>query len=135
MSLSRLLFAAAVIGLVGYAAPTGASAQAKKPTVMKHEAEGRTDCLKCHATATDSTKAIPADHANRPNESCQLCHAKDATVQTKDAPAFKHSTAGKTNCLMCHNGKNPKAPATPAESHKGAMDIKYCQYCHKQAPA
>jgi hypothetical protein len=135
MSVSRLLAAAAIIGLVGVAVPTAASGQAKKPTVMKHSADGRADCLSCHTTATDSTKAVPADHAGRPNESCQLCHAKDATIQTKDAPGYKHTSKGRTNCLMCHNGKNAKAPATPAESHVGAMDIKYCGYCHKETPA
>ena len=135
MRVMKIVGAAALLALAGAMAPGSIAAQAKKPTVMAHSAEGRADCLSCHATATDSTKAVPADHASRPNESCQLCHAKDATVQTKDAPGYKHTSKGRTNCLMCHNGKNAKAPATPAESHVGAMDIKFCGYCHKETPA
>jgi len=134
-SVSKLLMAAAAVGLAGLAFPGASSAQAKKPTVMEHSAEGRADCLSCHATATDSTKAVPEDHASRPNESCQLCHAKDAVVQTKDAPGFKHTTQGRTNCQMCHKEGKMKAPVTPAESHVGAMDNKFCGYCHQQTPA
>ncbi|MBS1242084.1 MAG: hypothetical protein H6R40_1511 [Gemmatimonadetes bacterium] len=86
MRVMKIVGAAALLALAGAMVPGSIAAQAKKPTVMAHSAEGRADCLSCHATATDSTKAVPADHASRPNESCQLCHAKDATVQTKDAP-------------------------------------------------
>ena len=134
---SRLLVVAAVIGLVGVAAPAVAAGQDKKPTVSKHAPEGREDCLSCHATATDSTKAVPAEsHANRPNESCLLCHAKDAAIQTKDAPAFAHSPQGKTNCQMCHKEGKMKAPVTPAASHPAAaMDNKACGLCHKHVPA
>jgi nitrate/TMAO reductase-like tetraheme cytochrome c subunit len=136
MTVSRFLAAVAVLGLVGVAAPAQAGAQATKPSVSKHAAEGREDCLSCHATATDSTKAVPAEtHANRPNESCLLCHAKDAAIQTKDAPAFKHSPQGKTNCQMCHKEGKMKAPVTPAAAHPAAaMDNKTCAFCHKHVP-
>ena len=136
-SVSKLLLAMSVFALVGVAAPAVTVAQDKKPTVSKHAPEGREDCLSCHATATDSTKAIPAEsHANRPNESCLLCHAKDAAVQTKDAPAFKHSPQGKTNCQMCHKEGKMKAPVTPAAAHPAAaMDNKTCGFCHKHVPA
>jgi hypothetical protein len=133
MRASRLLMAAALIGLAGVAVPTVAAAQASKPTVMGHSAEGKADCLSCHATGTEGAKAIPADHAERPNESCQLCHAKDAVIQTKDAPAYKHTSKGRTNCLMCHKDGKMKAPVTAAETHQGAMDNKFCGYCHKEA--
>lgn len=134
MRVRDVLAAVALIGLIGVVVPLTAAAQAKKPTVMAHAADGRADCLSCHATKTDSTKAVPEDHANRPNESCLLCHDKDAMVQTKDSPGFKHTAQGRTNCLMCHNGKM-KAPVAPVESHKGMTDSKFCGYCHKQIPA
>jgi len=134
---SRLILAAAVIGLVGVAMPATVVAQDKKPSVSKHGPEGREDCLSCHATATDSSKAVPAEtHANRANESCLLCHAKDAAIQTKDAKPFAHAVQGKTNCQMCHKEGKMKAPVTPAESHPAAaMDNKVCMYCHKNTPA
>lgn len=136
MTVSRFLAAVAVLGLVGVAVPAQAAGQATKPSVSKHAAEGREDCLSCHATATDSTKAVPAEtHANRPNESCLLCHASTAAIQTKEPASFKHSTQGKTNCQMCHKDGKMKAPVTPAESHPpAAMDNKFCLFCHKQAP-
>lgn len=132
MRVSKLVGAVALLVLAGAAVPGSLVAQAEKPTVMAHTADGRAACLTCHGTATDSTKAVPADHAGRPNESCLLCHAKDAAVQTKDSPSFKHTIQGRSNCLMCHNGKT-KAPVAPEASHPGMTDSKFCGYCHQHA--
>ena len=136
MRAGKMMTAAAVLGLVGAILATPAAAQAapaKKPTVMAHEATGKTDCLSCHTGQVKEAKAAPADHATRPNESCQLCHAKEAAVQTKDAPHMKHTLTGKTNCLMCHSGKMPKVPAPAPATHVGITDNKFCAYCHQPA--
>lgn len=136
MRAGKMMTMAAVLGLVGAILATPAAAQAapaKKPPVMGHPAEGKVDCLSCHKGQNKDAKPAPADHATRPNESCQLCHAKEATMQTKDAPPMKHTLTGKTNCLMCHSGKMAKVPAPAPATHVGITDNKFCAYCHLPA--
>lgn len=48
-------------------APSGGGAPA-----IPHDLAGRADCLMCHDTG--KSKAFPANHAGRPNTSCQGCH-------------------------------------------------------------
>ncbi len=52
-------------------APTPASGG---PPAIPHSLEGRAECLMCHATGIAGAKAVPADHAGRANNTCQLCH-------------------------------------------------------------
>lgn len=136
MRFARFITAAATLTVVGVVLPAQALAQAataaKKPPVMTHTAEGRADCMMCHSGKMQGMKAAPADHAERPNESCAFCHAEDAAIQTKEAKAIPHTLEGKANCLMCHSGKMANIPAPPAESHldKGINDSKFCGYCH-----
>lgn len=143
MSARSLFLAGLMLGLSGVvlaapahaqeaAKPADSTAAMKKPTVIKHSPDDRLECLKCHQTATDSTKAVPEDHAERTNEVCLFCHAEDAIVQSKDPVTFSHTLRARSNCLMCHNGTHEKAKAAPEESHKAMLDSKYCQLCHKQ---
>ena len=86
--------------------------------------------MMCHkAEVMEAAPDAPADHAERPNETCMLCHAADAAIQTKTASAIPHDLAGKANCTMCHSGAMPNIPASP---HEG-IDTKYCGLCHKVA--
>lgn len=51
------------------------AAEAPPPALapgIPHSLEGRGDCLLCHSES--GVKPVPADHAGRTNESCQLCH-------------------------------------------------------------
>lgn len=131
--LAALVGAMALVAVA--AAPLAAQqpqAAAKKPPAMKHTAEGRANCMMCHTGRMPNVPGVPADHADRPNETCLWCHAADAAVLTKTAPAIPHTLQGRTNCTMCHSGKMPNVPAMPAD-HAG-RDAKYCMLCHT-APA
>ncbi|MDH3289631.1 MAG: hypothetical protein OEO20_05055 [Gemmatimonadota bacterium] len=137
MRFVRFITAAAALTVVGVVLPAQALAQAtapaKKPPVLIHTTEDRANCMMCHSGKMQGLPAAPADHAERPNESCAFCHAADAAIQTKEPKAIPHALEGQANCLMCHSGKMANIPAPPAESHldKGINDSKYCGYCHK----
>ncbi len=133
MSVAKVLAVMAFVGTLGGMAPSAVNAQVTKPSVVPHPTDGRAACLTCHGAKTDSTKAVPEDHVDRPNEACLFCHGKDAAMQTKEATPIEHAVQGRANCLMCHSGKMPNIPAPPEASHTGMLDIKFCTYCHKPA--
>ncbi len=41
---------------------------------LPHEVAGREDCLMCHGEGIGEAAKVPADHAGRTNDTCQLCH-------------------------------------------------------------
>jgi hypothetical protein len=126
----RIVTLAAVALLVGLPAVAQAQAEVMKPTVVSHSVEGKAQCMMCHKVGVmEAVPDAPANHAERPNETCMWCHAADAAVQTKAAAAIPHDLAGKANCTMCHSGAMPNIPASP---HEG-IDNKYCGLCHKVA--
>ncbi len=66
------------------------------------------------------------------NESCLMCHAKDAEVQTKVPKTITHPLEGRSDCLMCHKpGAMEPVPDAPA-SHEG-RESKHCTMCHQPA--
>ena len=111
-------------------APAPAQQAAAKPPVMKHAAAGREKCLMCHNRGVmEAVPDVPESHANRPVEACQWCHAPDAAMQTKTAPAMTHVAAGREKCMMCHNqGVMEAVPDVPAD-HKGRAET-VCGLCH-----
>lgn len=104
---------------------------ATKPPVMSHDLEGKDNCAMCHSGAMEGIAAIPEDHEGRAVETCVLCHAADAEIQTLTPTAIPHDLAGKDNCLMCHSGAMEGLPAAPA-SHEG-RETDTCQMCHTAA--
>jgi hypothetical protein len=117
------------------ALPSGVQAQAAapaKPMVMQHTAQGRAQCLMCHGGKMPNIVAAPTSHEGRGVETCMWCHAKDASIQTKDPGPTTHTLQGRDQCLMCHGGTMPNIKAAPAESHKG-MENKNCTMCHPAA--
>ncbi|MEK7777158.1 MAG: hypothetical protein AAB303_00845, partial [Chloroflexota bacterium] len=44
------------------------------PPAIPHALEGRADCLICHATGVAGASAVPANHAGRTSNTCNLCH-------------------------------------------------------------
>jgi hypothetical protein len=72
----------------------------------------------------------PASHADRPNETCQWCHAADSPMLTTDPTVTPHPVEGREQCMMCHKaGAMEPVPDAPA-SHEG-RDNQYCLLCHK----
>jgi hypothetical protein len=120
-----LVAGALLVGL-----PALAKAQETKPPVVAHSLDGRAQCLMCHkAGVMEAVPDSPADHAERVNEMCLLCHAEDSPAQTAEVPAISHDLEGKSNCMMCHSGAMPNIPASP---HEG-IETEYCGLCHKVA--
>ena len=108
-----------------------AVAQDAKPPVMSHDLAGKENCVMCHSGAMEGIPAQPADHEGRALDTCLLCHAADAEMQTSAASAPPHDLAGKEACSMCHSGAMEGMPAAPA-SHEGRVDDS-CTLCHVPA--
>ena len=102
---------------------------ATKPPVMPHDLAGKENCTMCHSGAMEGIPAEPADHEGRAVDTCVLCHAPDAEMQTATAAGIPHDLAGKDNCSMCHSGAMEGMPAAPA-SHEG-RGTDTCTLCHK----
>ncbi|MFQ6045738.1 MAG: hypothetical protein ACE5PT_05170 [Gemmatimonadales bacterium] len=134
MSIKRHLMS--VVGII-VAAGIGTSPlsaqEVAKPPVVSHDTEGRGQCLMCHkAGVMEPVPDVPESHAERPNDVCLWCHAKDAPIQTADPPPVSHETQGREQCLMCHKaGVMEPVPDVPA-SHEG-IGQEYCGLCHKKA--
>ena len=108
-----------------------AVAQDAKPTVVSHDLAGKENCVMCHSGAMKGIPAQPADHEGHALDTCLLCHAADAEMQTSAATVPPHDLAGKEACSMCHSGAMEGMPAAPA-SHEGRGD-EICTMCHKPA--
>lgn len=108
-----------------------AVAQDAKPTVVSHDLAGKENCVMCHSGAMEGIPAQPAGHEGRALDTCLLCHAADAEMQTSAASAPPHDLAGKEACSMCHSGAMEGMPAAPA-SHEGRVDDS-CTLCHVPA--
>ncbi|MFQ6116691.1 MAG: c-type cytochrome, partial [Candidatus Bipolaricaulia bacterium] len=63
---------AAILKYLKSEAGLGPSAPAPIPPEIPHGLEGMTECLKCHGL--EGIKPVPADHAERTEDSCQICH-------------------------------------------------------------
>jgi hypothetical protein len=111
----------------------GAVQQAAKPPAVKHDLAGRDQCLMCHtAGVMEPVPDVPADHGERPNDTCVWCHAPDAEIQGAEPPAISHDLAGRDNCLMCHTpGVMEPVPDVPA-THEG-RGSEHCRMCHNPA--
>jgi hypothetical protein len=117
------------IGALCLALPAPARAQAAKPPIMQHTAQGRDQCLMCHGGKMQNIVAVPTSHEGRENGTCRWCHAKDGLMQAGTPGPTTHTLQGRDQCLMCHGGKMPNIKAAPAESHKG-IENKSCTMCH-----
>ncbi len=63
---------AAILEFLKSKAGLGPPAPAPVPPEIPHGLEGMTECLKCHGP--EGIKPVPADHAGRTADSCQVCH-------------------------------------------------------------
>jgi cytochrome c553 len=87
-----------------------------EPPHVPHFMEDRTDCRLCHETGSGGAPQSPADHVDRANEGCPVCHT--AVLQTTAAPvspteeptaavpvagdATNGATVYATYCAACH---------------------------------
>ncbi len=107
---------------------TTPSAKVAKPPVVKHDLEGRSECLMCHSGAMEGVPAAPEDHAERGNDTCLLCHGPGTAMQTTAAPQITHELEGRSDCAMCHTSGMESVPQAPAD-HKGRPNGS-CTMCH-----
>ncbi|NIN09959.1 MAG: hypothetical protein GTN62_00950 [Gemmatimonadales bacterium] len=130
MSYPRFVRAAGAVLVAGIVAAPAFGQEAARPPVVKHDLQGRDNCMMCHRIGVmEAVPDVPASHQDRPNETCQWCHAPDAAMQTKTPKAMSHGPEGRDQCMMCHRaGAMEPVPDAPAD-HEG-RDVKYCTLCH-----
>lgn len=127
------------------------------PPSIPHATAGREACTSCHSVggpgaSVSGGTGLPASHQGRVDASCSSCHsgttqAPTATVAAGPlaatptavaaasgaAPQLPHSTAGRTQCTLCHTPGGPGVggpggTGLPA-SHQGRADST-CLSCH-----
>jgi len=89
------------------------------PSQVPHPIEGREDCRLCHEAGVGGASQFPADHVDRSNEVCLVCHA--ATSQPPTAPALSPT-----------EGPAPTEAAPVAgDATRGAtLYANHCAVCH-----
>lgn len=112
---------------------TGEAVQIGSP--ITHAIEGREQCDTCHGLS--GMLPYPADHAERPNDSCTICHLPGPTPEpgaepvTGAAKPIPHAIESEpyTNCAACHAaGKMKPFPENHANFPQDA-----CTSCHQPA--
>lgn len=135
MTLSRLMSVAAgaVLGIGIGVVPAFGQEAPTKPPVVSHDLTGRDQCLMCHtAGVMEAVPDAPANHKDRTNEMCLLCHSKDSPMQSAEPKPVPHDMAGREQCLMCHKaGVMEAVPDVPA--NHGTIKQEFCGVCHKPA--
>lgn len=90
------------------------------PPEIPHELEGRAQCLICHGEG--GLKPVPADHAGRGNDMCQLCH-RPAAVESQPKPPSTATPVPATPSATLRASATPTeetpAPATPTPEAEG----------------
>jgi cytochrome c5 len=97
------------------------------PSQVTHPIEGREDCRLCHETGVGGAPQFPADHIDRANEVCLVCHAaasqpteapvspteEPTTASTEATSAAGDATRGATlyanHCAVCHGDQGEGA--------------------------
>jgi hypothetical protein len=74
------------------------------PTLLRHEVEGKTDCLSCHAGAAESP--YPKGHEGRSAASCLHCHIPERPPTDSDAGGSGLELATNGYCFGCHGNRD-----------------------------
>jgi cytochrome b subunit of formate dehydrogenase len=121
-------------------APSATVDNASLGAPIPHPIEGQEQCSTCHGP--DGVKPYPADHVDRPDESCLVCHEPgEATAASEGesiAAEIPHAIEGKEQCSACHGEAGSLVPM-PA-NHIRPVEDATCTLCHKpgavtEAPA
>jgi len=106
------------------------------PPQVPHPVENRIDCRLCHETGVGEAPQFPADHIDRANEVCQVCHAVSVPEGTPVAgapgPLVPHPLENRADCRLCHETGVGGAPQFAADHTDRANEV--CQACHAVAP-
>ncbi len=114
---------------------------------IPHDLTGRQDCLACHTNGLGGAPKVPADHAGRPNETCQVCHkpgaaaAPASTVQptveaTAPGPAAQPTEAATSPAPTAQPTAAPAASTPATAAQPIPHDIaghENCTQCHQPA--
>lgn len=113
-----------------------------QPAQIPHPIGGNPDCQICHGI-NSKVRPYPSDHVGRTNDVCLACHKPSLSPNTTNTgsgtpsasaggpPSIPHDTAGRTQCLGCHDNPGTGAPQVP-QFHKDAkLGNDQCLSCHK----
>lgn len=102
------------------------------PPQVPHPLEDRTDCRLCHETGVGDAPQFPADHADRANEVCSVCHslslAEEAPATAVAPPQVPHPVENRTDCRLCHETGVGDAPEFPDDHADRGNEV--CLVCH-----
>jgi cytochrome c553 len=112
---------------------------AAAPPAVRHELEGRADCLTCHKLGTGDAPRVPDNHSGLTSRICMTCHTSageiagvgDGAAPIPDSPSIPHPLEGFGACTQCHGVGGPGIPLLP-DDHQGRTDD-LCSACHRPA--
>ena len=111
-------------------APTPSVVAQEIGAVIPHPVEGQEQCHDCHFA--NGSLPYPADHVDRPNASCQICHRpstpEEMAVIATQAGRIPHAVEGKETCDLCHGAAGSLAPLP--KTHAGRTNAT-CTMCHQ----
>jgi len=99
------------------------------PSQVPHPIEGRADCRLCHETGVGGATQFPADHADRTNEVCIVCHA---AVSGPTAAPTPSPTEGPTPTSAALPTAAPAevVPAAGNVANGATLYASHCAACH-----
>jgi cytochrome c553 len=114
---------------------------AAAPPAVRHELEGRGDCLTCHKLGTADAPRVPDNHSGLTSSICMSCHTYvgeiagvgDGAAPIPAVPSIPHPLEGFGACTQCHGVGGPGIPRLP-DDHQGRTDD-LCSACHRPAAA
>jgi hypothetical protein len=122
------------------------------PSQVPHPIEGREDCRLCHETGVGGATQFPADHVDRSNEVCLVCHAAASqppsaalptAAPTEVVPVSGDAARGATlyanHCAVCHGDQGEGAglaeePLNSAEFLASRSDERPASGHHRRCP-
>lgn len=97
------------------------------PSQVSHPIEGREDCRLCHETGVGGAPQFPADHVDRANEVCPVCHA--AASQPPAAPSLTEGPTP-TSTVLPTAVPAEVVPAAGDVSNGATLYATQCAACH-----
>jgi cytochrome c553 len=102
-----------------------------EPPHVPHFMEDRTDCRLCHETGSGGAPQSPADHVDRANEGCPVCHT--GVLQTTAAPTLsptKGPAPTPTSAALPTAVPTGIAPLAGDVTNGATVYATYCAACH-----